>query len=334
MMTLNKSLSPFLIALAAGVALLALLSSSIADAASPSSLISVDREKFVFRDAKNRSRIFHGTNYVNKGGDFIPGVDENITNLLAYMGMNAVRLGVMLPGLFPTPDGKPRVAYLDHIENIVDMLWSKGIYSVIDLHQDVLGATICGEGTPEWMWNVSELHALDFPEPMAFSNTSKPGPDGGYSPAPNCAARGIAKLIGWSGFYMTDASGKAFSQLYQGTSTIGKYVALYWKIVSKRFSGHPGILFYELLNEPWLGDHVGDPLLLLKGGEAERKAVGPYMKKMESIVHENDPLTPVLFSPGELNNRLMRSVGYDEGFLSGNPMAFHVYCVVGTDGPG
>ena len=235
---------------------------------------------------------------------------------------------------FPTADGEPSAAYLDRIEEIVDMLWEKEIYSVIDLHQDVLSPEICGEGSPSWMWNVSELNALDFPLPMSFSNRSKADPaTGKYNPAPNCKERGIASLIGWSGFYMTDASGKAFSKMYTGETTLGKMVEKYWKVVAQKLVAI-GILFYELLNEPWLGDHVGDPLLLLKGGEAERKAVGPYMEKMEKVVHDQDALTPVLFAPAELNNRLMRSVGYEENFLTGNPMAYHVYCVVGTDGPG
>ena len=31
---------------------------------------------------------------------------------------------------------------------------------------------------------------------------------------------------------------------------------------------------------------------------------------------------------------VQRSVGYKAGFLPGSPMAFHVYCITGTDGPG
>ena len=51
-------------------------------------------------------------------------------------------------------------------------------------------------------------------------------------------------------------------------------------------------------------------------------------------MRKNDKETPVLFSPAELNNRAFRKVGYNRGFLPGEPMAFHVYCLVGTDGDG
>ena len=36
--------------------------------------------------------------------------------------------------------------------------------------------------------------------------------------------------------------------------------------------GEAGVLAYELLNEPWVGDHVADPMLLIQGGAAEVRA--------------------------------------------------------------
>ena len=58
------------------------------------------------------------------------------------------------------------------------------------------------------------------------------------------------------------------------------------------------------------------------------------MERMHAAVRRNDPTTMTLFAPAEVNNRLMRHVGYESGFLPGEPMAFHIYCVTGTDGPG
>merc|ERR1711937_1060987 len=90
---------------------------------------------------------------------------------------------------------------------------------------------------------------------------------------------------------------------------------------------------YELLNEPWVGDHVGNINLILEGGKAEAE-VGKYMQRMHDIVRSVDPDTLVLYAPAEVNNRAMRSVGYEKGFLPEAGMAYHVYCIVGTDGPG
>lgn len=88
------------------------------------------------------------------------------------------------------------------------------------------------------------------------------------------------------------------------------------------------------MNEPWYGDVLSDPLLLLEGGVAEKKNVGPMMERMHTLIRQNDKATPVLYSPAELNNRFMRPVGYERGFLPGEPMAWHVYCLTGTDGDG
>eukprot|EP00756_Hemistasia_phaeocysticola_P041987 Hpha_TRINITY_DN16945_c0_g1::TRINITY_DN16945_c0_g1_i2::g.54648::m.54648/K05991/E3.2.1.123; endoglycosylceramidase len=107
-----------------------------------------------------------------------------------------------------------------------------------------------------------------------------------------------------------------------------------WTTVATRFKDNPGVLAYELLNEPWVGDHVRHPGLLLEAGKAEREGVGAYMKRMHGVVRSIDPVTPTLYAPAEVNNRLMRHVGYEKGFLKGEPMAFHVYCITGTDGPG
>merc|ERR1712039_1080110 len=64
------------------------------------------------------------------------------------------------------------------------------------------------------------------------------------------------------------------------------------------------------------------------------KGVGEYMQRMHDVVRSVDPDTLILYAPAEVNNRAMRSVGYQHGFLPDAGMAFHVYCVVGTDAGG
>ena len=129
---------------------------------------------------------------------------------------------------------------------------------------------------------------------------------------------------------MTDAVGKAFEKLYHGQNVMSKMFDEYWGVVSSYFNTVDGILAYELLNEPWIGDYIRHPDLLLKAGSAEKVNVGVYMKRTHAEVRKNDMETPVLFSPAELNNRAFRRVGYDRGFLPGEPMAFHVLCLVSS----
>lgn len=133
---------------------------------------------------------------------------------------------------------------------------------------------------------------------------------------------------------MTDASGKAWQQLLHNESLVGQMIEVHWRMVAKYFKGHPGVLAYEMMNEPWVGDHVADPLLLLESGRAELKNVGPYMQRIHDAIRKVDNETMTLYAPAEVNNRFQRHVGYKKGFLPDSPMAFHVYCITGTDGPG
>ena len=46
-------------------------------------------------------------------------------------------------------------AYLDEVEELVQRLAKRGIYTILDSHQDMFSRVLCGEGvpvfyTPEW----------------------------------------------------------------------------------------------------------------------------------------------------------------------------------------
>lgn len=295
--------------------------------------IRVDTKTSTWRDEFNRTLLWHGINFVSKEHPFVPTIDDSTIERMNEMGLGVVRLGVMMGGVFPSSEG-PDMGYLDTMKTIVDRLYDANILTIIDLHQDVLASNLCGEGVPNWMVNTAELDSMKFPMPLTFSGSAPSQNGSGWIPKPTCSPEGILKFIGWSELYMTDACGKAFQMVYDDVGQLSQYFKKYWNATSSYFSGHPGVLAYELLNEPWFGDWIKDPSIFFESGEAERKTVGPYMQRMHDVVRENDKDTPTLYAPAELNNRFMRHVGYQNGFLPGEPMAFHVYCVTGTDGDG
>lgn len=47
-------------------------------------------------------------------------------------------------------EGKYNDTYLDEIEKVINRLGEKGIYTMVDAHQDVLARIICGEGMPNF----------------------------------------------------------------------------------------------------------------------------------------------------------------------------------------
>ena len=63
--------------------------------------------------------------------------------------MNFVRLGVMWEAVERTP-GVFNVTYLNEISKLITRLGDKGIYTLVDMHQDVFARRICGEGFPNF----------------------------------------------------------------------------------------------------------------------------------------------------------------------------------------
>lgn len=100
-----------------------------------------------FVDEHNRVILFHGINAVQKEFPWIPNEkDIDITNQtqllnLKHWGFNSVRLGVMWSGLMPQKDTVNQT-YLDEIVTIVDNLASFGMYTIIDLHQDMMSSKL------------------------------------------------------------------------------------------------------------------------------------------------------------------------------------------------
>jgi endoglycosylceramidase len=73
----------------------------------------------------------------------------NDFQLLLGRGFNAVRLGVMWPGVEPQR-GQYNDTYLGIIVKMINDLGAAGIYTIIDFHQDLWSEHFCGEGIPSW----------------------------------------------------------------------------------------------------------------------------------------------------------------------------------------
>lgn len=58
---------------------------------------------------------------------------------------------------------------------------------------------------------------------------------------------------------------KAYQDLYDNTGGMMDDLAAFWSAAAKEFRDVPGIIGYELINEPFAGDFYSDPELLLPG---------------------------------------------------------------------
>ena len=120
--------------------------------------IAVNPETRQLVDSDGRSVLFHGVNAVYKVDPYIPSNGafdkddslhgEDIDNLVSW-GMNFVRLGVMWEGVERKP-GVYDYDYLAKVDDLIRRMGKKGIYTMVDAHQDVFARSICGEGVPDF----------------------------------------------------------------------------------------------------------------------------------------------------------------------------------------
>jgi hypothetical protein len=89
--------------------------------------------------------------YIPTNGNFTPdtSLDDRDVQDLKDWGINQVRLGVMWEAVERSA-GKYNETYLDQVEALINKLGDKGIYTLVDAHQDVLARVICGEGMPNF----------------------------------------------------------------------------------------------------------------------------------------------------------------------------------------
>ena len=129
-------------------------------------------------DAQNRVVLLHGTNVVYKHAPYIaypdPGKPWNFgaadAARMQSLGFNIVRLGIEWQALEPGSGGPNQPAicapgspgnphefnlavadrYLAHVAATVKLLARYGIYTLLDMHQDVYNQSFRGEGAPNW----------------------------------------------------------------------------------------------------------------------------------------------------------------------------------------
>jgi Cellulase (glycosyl hydrolase family 5)/Glycoside hydrolase family 5 C-terminal domain len=88
---------------------------------------------------------------------------------LRQLGFNVVRLLVMWKGIEPTPAPDPArllpagEQYLGLVREIIDVLWARGLYVLIDFHQDLVHEVCSGDGFPDWALAIDAQHPRPSP---------------------------------------------------------------------------------------------------------------------------------------------------------------------------
>ena len=249
--------------------------------------------------------ILHGLNEVYKLAPYEPsasGFNEADAQFLADNGFNVVRLGVIWAGVEPQP-GVIDTAYLDSIQQTVQMLADHGIYTIIDMHQDLYSEEFYGEGAPDW------------------------ASDGGGRPNKNSGFPG--------NYYVNSAMNHAWDAFWgnadapNGIGLQDNYT-LSWQHIASYFSGDSAVIGYDIMNEPFPGSNY--PVALLGGSFFATQQLTPMYQQVAAAIRSVDATTPLyLEPPNPAVTEVPTLLGIPVALLGrvSDPnfvLAFHDYC--------
>ena len=210
-----------------------------------------------FRDAHGRQVILSGINLVDKSvaSGFTAVKGPAVFGRFREWGFNCVRLGIVWAGVEPQP-GKYDEAYLAQVDKAVDWAAEHGIYVILDMHQDLYSMKY-SDGAAAW----------------ATLDEGKPHTTGAI----------------WSDAYLMSAAVQtAFDNFWANKPAVdGKglqdHYAAMWKHLAQRYASKPGVVGYDLMNEPFPGSAANEflPLMLTEFAKviAERTVRGPSVAR-------------------------------------------------------
>ena len=107
------------------------------------------------QDAGGREIILRGMNFPGnaKVPPFRPVAQAADLDLLPALGINVIRLLFTWEAYEPQP-GVYDQSYIDYYAQVARWAWERGIYTVVDFHQDAMSRVLlhgCGEGFPAWV---------------------------------------------------------------------------------------------------------------------------------------------------------------------------------------
>ncbi len=262
----------------------------------------------------------HGVNAVYKRAPYCPNAAEltwrDVRNI-AVLGFNTVRLGIIWKGLEPCQVGSNGCAgydeaYLDRIETRVRQFNRRGVYVLLDFHQDLYSdaqdvqclyfftCDFHGEGAPDWATKNDQLLI-------------------GPPLHPN-----------WGAEYFYPGVVRAFENLFDpntGHPQVPQHYRDAWRHVAERFSGNPGVLGYDLFNEPSHGVLLPDDAKRL---DVER--LQPFFQGIIDSIREVDTRHTIYYEPN-VTNDFGPPFTMPAEFNPRDPqnnlgLSYHAYCLI------
>ena len=208
--------------------------------------------------------------------------DQDIDNLVKW-GFNFMRLGVMWEAVERTK-GVFNMTYLEEINKLINKLGEKGIYTLVDAHQDVFARRTCGEGVPDFYATNDSLkhhctgvilpwmfYLFGLCKPMALYNFRYD--ENGNPLIEDCVKNNFAV------YYSSPEVNSAFDNLYTNKDGLQDKFINYWDAVSNYYKSNKYVVGYDPLNEPFPGDAYEDESLVYEPGKFDADKLQPLYKR-------------------------------------------------------
>lgn len=256
-----------------------------------------------YTDGDGRAIITSGVNMVYKHPPYTAeaaGFDAHDADWLRDNGFDSVRLGIMWKAVEPQP-GLYDDAYLANVRDTVRLLTERGIMVLLDAHQDMYNEKFQGEFAPEWAViddGLPSVPQLGFPTNQAVN---------------------IGLIRAYDNFL-------ANAPAADGVGVRDRFVDM-WGHVAAFFAGEPGIMGYDILNEPWPGSAYVPCYLHrdLPSCANARDKLDQLHSLAGAAIEANHPGAIVHYEPYSMWN-----MGFDTApaapSTTNHALSWHVYC--------
>ncbi len=228
------------------------------------------------RDEQGRAIILHGLNV--DGSAKSHGHSKHLTQARAERqvkkwGFNGVRYITNWRWIEPKR-GSYDEKFLDEMEKRVQWYGDLGAWVFLDMHQDLYGPAVGGNGAPAWATQTDGNPPLnvDYGQFWWLKNLS---PD---------------IIAAYENFWDYPGDHPYLQEAYLDV----------WRHVVKRFRDNPAVIGYDLMNEPHAGNlqkATGLGAMLGMDGEFEPKELIQLYRRLIPAIRELDPDTWIFFEP-------------------------------------
>jgi len=206
-------------------------------------------------NAGGRSKFAPYSPFDYEEGHYDEALDRYL-DLTQSWGINVLRVPFSWAAAQPTPETWDE-EYLSRYDALLDGAWERGMWTIVDFHQDIYAEGFCGDGFPPW-------------------TLEEPPPD----PRHDCP--------NWFLSYVVDPDVRdAFDDFWANErGTMDAFQAM-WDVMATRHANRPGVIGFEIINEPGWGTA---PL-----EEWEPNVLTPFYSTMTARIQAIDPDALVFF---------------------------------------